>query len=359
MPIYSNAKRTDIGNFHIDFTTSLSNYGGLPMAMARLKQCGFLGALRSALEPTFPKERENSSRHRVKGFDLLLQRLAALICGREDLVDITSLSQDPLFSNAVGKENLVSYSTLSRFENSITDETIERGNEFLQDMYLRYGRRGSLIVIDVDNTPVELFGYQEHHKFNGHYGCNCYLPLLAFIGGFPVGVFNGNEDGRVTVTKMLKPLVQKIRARSKQCPVILLRADSGFNGKELIDLCEELGIFYIIGLSPNKALNKTLEKLQPQFMEVLHRGNDKGSVLRHIGEVEDYMAKSWTGPRRVIVRDYWNDKLREWDARYIQTNIPKEKSPKSPCGGLWKLTAAEIYDQLYCQRGMDEKYNQR
>ena len=44
--------------------------------------------------------------------------------------------------------------------------------------------------ISVDNTQVELYGHQEGLKFDGHYrcnrNCNCCLPLLAFIDGFPV-----------------------------------------------------------------------------------------------------------------------------------------------------------------------------
>ena len=44
------------------------------------------------------------------------------------------------------------------------------------------------------------------------------------------------------------PLVECIRAERPNT-VILLRADSGFSNTALIDLCNELGIYYLIGLA--------------------------------------------------------------------------------------------------------------
>lgn len=342
----------------IDFNPAISNFGGLPFVIQCLEKANFRSKLSSVIGATLPQQRESSSRFKLKGIDLVWQRLLALICGCEDLNDFdASLPGDPLFKEVLGGKELASSSTLCRFERLIEEETISKINEFLQDMYLRYGRTGSLIILDVDNTPVELYGHQENCKFNGHYGCNCYLPLAAFCNGFPVAIINGNEDGRKTMVNVLRPIVEKLRSSGKH-PTIVLRADSGFNSTALVNLCEELGIFYLIGLAPNKRLTECLDKLEPEFMEVLHRGHELGSVLRHFGEIEDYQAESWNGPRRVIARDYWNDERRDWNARFIQTNIPKVNDPERPCRGLWKKTAQELYDDLYCARGLAEKHNQ-
>lgn len=67
---------------------------------------------------------------------------------------------------------------------------------------------------------------------------------------------------------------------------------------------------------------KRLENWDPEFIKVLRQPESIGDVLSHIEEIRDYKAQSWTGPRRVIVRDSWNDVRREWDVRFIQTNIP-------------------------------------
>ena len=339
----------------LNFESRLSKFGGLTPALHLLRQNGFIRLLEQNLVPTLPSERQTGKiKHSAES--LFLQRFAGLLVGCEDLNDSPLLQNDSGFICALGKENLASTATLCRFERKVTKATIEKGNELLLDMWLRYGQRTRYIFIDVDNTPVELYGHQENVKFNGHYNCNCYLPLLAFIDGFPVGVFNGTIDGRKTMVASFGAMIDRIK-KSRPNAIIILRADSGFNGKELIDFCERKNCYYIIGLSPNAALKKRLECWEPEFLDVLRRPPQVGgSLLRHYGEVEDYQAASWSGPRRVIARDYFDDQRREWDCRFIQTNIPKTNDGN--CGKLFRYSSRELYEDLYCERGQVEKYNQ-
>lgn len=336
-------------------SAEVTSMGGLCACVEHLRRCGVLEALHNSLDPTLP-ERGQAGKVRYSAAQLLELRLLALIAGREDLNDFKKLPSDPGYMLACGLKELPSFSTLCRFERDITDETLKAGNKFLLDMYFRYSGNQKYIFIDIDNTPVELYGHQENVKFNGHYGCNCYLPLLAFIDGFPIAVHNGNEDGRKVMVKHLKTLVDFIRARRPNS-VIILRADSGFNGTELIDLCEKTGCYYLIGLAPNKRLQKLLELWEPEFVDVVRRPPKVGgSLLRHYGELDEYTAATWSKPRRVIVRDYWDDERRQWDPRFIQTNIPSESDGR--CGKLWRLGAHELYAHLYCERGTMEKFNQ-
>lgn len=166
------------------------------------------------------------------------------------------MKNDPGFISALGRLHLASTSTLYRFERSVSKPLLETGNQFLLDMYFRYGNKRKYIFIDVDNTPVELFGHQENVKFNGHYRCNCYLPLLAFIDGFSIGVFNETQDGRKTMIRVFESMIQRIRLHNLQA-IITLKADTGFNSKDLIKLCEKLGCYYLIGLSPNNRIKRS------------------------------------------------------------------------------------------------------
>ena len=108
---------------------------------------------------------------------------------------------------------MASSATLCRFEQQINEKTIDKGNEFLRDFNIKHGPRKKVVIFDVDNTPVETFSFQENQYFNGHYNCKCYLPLLAFIDGYPVGVYNGTTDGCKEMLEVLKPLVTAIRER--------------------------------------------------------------------------------------------------------------------------------------------------
>ena len=333
----------------------LKNSGLIPV-IHHLKQLKFISGLENALGPTFSKLRpiQGQRENKYSNTELLIQRFVGLIAGYEDLNDHDVLGLDECFRTVLGRE-LASCSTLCRFERGIEQDTIDAGNKYLVDLWLKWGRRTKVIVIDADNTPVETFGMQEGRKFNGHYDCNCYLPLALFIDGFSIGVYNGTIDGRKRMLEILRPLVEQVKA-SRPDTVILLRADSGFNNTALIDLCEELGIYYLIGLAKNKTLLEKLEKWEPEFIKVIHRAESEGDILSCIGEVHEYKAASWTGPRRIIARDYWSTDHQEWDARFIQTNIPRTNNGK--CGRLWRLTSEELYNKLYCERGLAEKYNQ-
>lgn len=339
----------------INFDRKISNLGGLSAALFYLRRNGFFKTLEQALRSFLPNQRQ-VGKLKFSSWDLLEQRLIGLIAGKEDLNDYELLKKDPGFITALGRHQIASTATLCRFERSIDQSLIDAANRFLLDVYFRYGYKQKYIFIDVDNTPVELFGHQENVKFNGHYRCNCYLPLLAFIDGFPIGVFNGTQDGRKTMIQVFESMIQRIKQHNPNA-IITLRADTGFNSKELIDLCEKLGGYYLIGLAPNKALIQRLSQWEPEFVDVLRRPPEVGgSLLRHYGEIEDYQAQSWSGPRRVIARDYFDDQRRQWDCRFIQTNIPRCRDEK--CGNLWRKTTRELYEQLYCERGLTEQHNQ-
>jgi len=334
----------------------IAKNAGLLAISTCLDRIRFLSTFETYISDSISSIRKptSSRENQYTNMDLIRQRFFALMAGYEDLNDHDALSQEEGFRLTLGSK-VASSTTLCRFERSITEQTINKGNEFLRDFYLKHGPRKKVVIIDVDNTPVETFGFQESQYFNGHYNCKCYLPLLAFIDGYPVGVYNGTTDGRKKMLEVLQPLVTAIRKRRPNT-VILLRADSGFNSTALIELCEELNIYYVIGLAKNKNLLKRLEQWQPESIKILQQPNDIGSVLAHIGEIQDYQAKGWKEPRRIIVRDYWNDQRREWDVRFIQTNIPKEDNQK--CADLWKKDAVYLYNLVYCQRCLAEQYNQ-
>lgn len=354
--MYSTSIRDGFGrSVDILNNSNVTRMAGLCAAVHHLKRCGALASLHAGLDSVLP-DRGQKSKVKFKASELLELRIFALMAGSEDLNDFPDLARDPGFTMVFGKKDLPSTATLCRFERRISQKVIDRGNSFLLETFFKYCGNQRYLYIDVDNTPVELFGHQENVHYNGHYRCNCYLPLLAFINGYPVGVFNGHEDGRKTMAAQFRKMVETIRARRKDS-IIILRADSGFNGRTLIDLCEELGCYYIIGLAPNSRLVKLLEDWEPEFVDVLRRPPQAGgSLLRHYGEIEDYQAQSWSSPRRVIVRDYWDDVRRQWDPRFVQTNIPKISDGR--CGRLWRLSARELYANVYCECGRAEKFNQ-
>lgn len=109
------------------------------------------------------------------------------------------------------------------------------------------------LMLDVDSTHVDLYGNQERKSYNAHYQTSCQAPVLCFLNGWPIAVYNaaGTEDGRKVLEHQLERLIKIIkRAFPHHC--ILLRGDSGFNSRKIIKICEKQNICYVIGFSPNK-----------------------------------------------------------------------------------------------------------
>ena len=84
--------------------------------------------------------------------DLVRQRFFALMAGHEDLNDhdVCRIGEVSVF---VLGSNMASSATLCRFEQQINEKTIDKGNEFLRDFYIKHGPRKKVVIIDVDNTP--------------------------------------------------------------------------------------------------------------------------------------------------------------------------------------------------------------
>ena len=82
------------------------------------------------------------------------------MAGHEDLNDHDVLRLEEGFRLALGS-NMASSATLCRFEQQINEKTIDKGNEFLRDFYIKHGPRKKVVIIDVDNTPAETVGFQE------------------------------------------------------------------------------------------------------------------------------------------------------------------------------------------------------
>ena len=296
---------------------------------------------------------------------LFHQRMYALMAGFEDLNDHDVITSDPGFKAIVGCDDLAGSSTLCRFENSINRHSIDRLNTSLLEAVAAANKRlnflpsrGDVMILDFDSTHIDLYGNQEGKSYNAHYATNCLAPVLCFLDGWPIAVFNahGTKDARTVLVKQIVRLVRRIK---KAFPnrYLLLRGDSGFNSTKLIETCEAENIFYVTGLSPNKtARNYALGQLADKTQKRVKRYTARGHGVRTLGEIVGYKAKSWTQNRRVIARNQYTSDYQQLDIRLIQTNIKQCKSYEPGfCGRFSKMNAEKMYEQLYCQRALCEQ----
>lgn len=244
---------------------------------------------------------------------LVSQRVLQLAAGYEDCNDATCMRHDPALTLALGKAPsegpLASQSTLSRFENALRWRDCLRLAHALLECFRDRHREHppTRLVLDFDTTDDPTHGQQQFSFYQAHYGCHCYLPLLAFAqvdGGeqevVAVLLLPGNAHGATRARTLLRLLVAKLRAAFPAC-VIEFRGDGGFGTPHLYALGEALELPYTISLPKNAAL---LRLAKPFLEEARARYQETGHTVQVFGEFR-YRADSWPHPRRVIVKAEW------------------------------------------------------
>jgi hypothetical protein len=310
----------------------LSSDGGLLLLRQLDRHLGLSRAAAAAIPDPRDPER---IRHGLR--DLLAQRLYGLCCGYEDLNDHQALRDDVLMQTAVGRdEALASAPTFSRLENRATRAQAWALHGVLIDQFIAsHSAAPEELVLDIDASDVPLHGAQELSQFHAYYDHRCYLPLYVFCGQAMLACYlrPSKIDGAKHAAAVIKLLVTRLR-RSWPNTRLIVRGDSGFCRRRLLQWCERAGVGYVIGLARNARLHAAVELTEAALADAY---GASGSKQRLIGEF-DYAAKSWPHERRVITRLEYG--VQGTNPRFIVTNLQGD--------------AIQLYDHLYCQRGEAE-----
>lgn len=323
---------------------------------------------------------------------LVRQRLLMIGAGYEDANDADTLRFDPVFKSAMGRTPfmsppLASQETISRLENSLEEPALTAVQRLLVLIYINRhdGKPPKKVVLDVDTTCDEVYGYQQLTFYNGFYKTNCYVPLFVFTeDGFPLAAVlrAGNASPAGHTVKTLRTIVEELRKAWPGIP-IEFRADSAFATPAIYKYCEENEITYYIGFKSNHSLHcqikpfidearnefkalygtvaelKHHKKQQKEAKEEWRKQEERrrfqskkdGRMQEHfefeerrirvMKDVLDYQAKEWPHPRRIIARiDYT---YAGPEVRCIVTNH-KGGRPN------W------LYEDKYCRRGQCENW---
>ena len=255
-------------------------------------------------------DRREASRVRHSVRDLLMQRIALICAGYEDANDATSLRHDPAFQLALGRvpgqATLASQPTLSRFEQRPRRDLLSLSNVLLDLWVERLKRKAKKtrkrlrIILDFDSTDFVTHGDQQLNFFHGHYGNYIYYPVLVFDqDGFPVATVLRSGDTRTGgVSAVLVRIMEKLSFAVGSCDV-LVRADAGFSTPELYELCDTMGIRYVVGLITHKTLT---ERALPWMAEARTLFEETGKPVRLIREFQHRWGRKDGGLHRIIAK---------------------------------------------------------
>ena len=317
----------------------LSSDGGVLLLREIERGLGVADGLASCLKD----ERDPACiRHSLA--EMIRARMFAIACGYEDCDDLDALRFDPAFKLACGRlsetgADLMSQPTLSRLENAPSWRELGRMGLSLIDLFCdSFKQVPARIVLDIDDTADRVHGGQQLALFNAHYDDYCFQPIHIYDAASGKPILSllrpGKRPSGAEAALILRHVIRRIRYNWPRVEIVV-RGDGHYGTGEVMDLLEEQGCGYILGLPTNARLKPIG---QPWCEDAATRralsGKDKVRRFFQTG----YRAKSWSRERTVIARVEAPSKGS--DIRFIVTNLP----------GRAKL----LYERVYCARGRME-----
>lgn len=258
---------------------------------------------------------------------LLKQLVLQIVAGYNTDSAANILQHDPVLQTLSIDEPLASQSSISRFFDRITEQTIEDFQTLNQKMIdqARLIRNDTNMIVDLDSTHSDTFGSQEQTDYNAHYGTNGYHPLVAFDGltgdFLKAKLRSGNQYTSNGVKEFLEPLLAHYN-QTIPTTDILVRGDSGFATPDVYDLCDLYENQYVIRLKANRNLYRLAEEFV--FYDNHHPWDEKEVYYHSVS----YQAASWFKPRRVCIRSTREVGELLFKHSFIVTNFSENISAK-------------------------------
>jgi hypothetical protein len=275
---------------------------------------------------------------------MIRSRMMAIACGYEDCDDMDALRHDPALKMACERLpdaalGLASQPTLSRLENVPCWRALARMGVKLIDLFCdSFSTVPRQIVLDIDDTTDRVHGGQQLSLFNAHADSHCFQPIHIYDAGTgkPVAFLlrPGKRPSGAEATQVLRHVIRRIRANWPRT-AITVRGDGHYGTPEVMDLLEETGCSYILGLPGNARLKKMSH---PWCEDAATRRATGGKEKVRRFQTTFWAAHSWSRERRVIARVEAG--ALGADVRFVVTNLEGRSK--------------HLYEKVYCARGAME-----
>lgn len=279
--------------------------------------------------------------------EMVRQRFYGLLAGYEDCNDHDTLRGDPVFKRVSGRTpdqpGLASQPTLSRFENAVDIDSLERLHDFfIDDFIASFDAPPASITLDVDAWDDPCHGQQQLALFHGYFDQYPYFPLTISCAETDHVLWTALRPGAVHAALGADDDLEHVVNRLRQAwpdVHIHVRGDAGCGVPWMYAVCERLQLEYTFGLAGNPVLKRAADELQQQ---AVRQFDQTGQPQRRFNQFS-YRAGTWKNFRRVIVKAEAN--ALGTNRRWIITNRPQPT-----------VLPAAVYD-AYAERGESENRN--
>ena len=265
--------------------------------------------------------------------DLVRLKTQMLAQGYTDDDDVTVLRQDPALR--ISKDSrrsltpleadnvLPSQSTISR---SVEIMSGEQNQQALREAIVQVAVRrrdefcSPLVYMDMDSVHIKAHGNQPGARRNGHQKDKTFHALVALCaerGDMLGGVVRpGNVHTAHGAEEFARNMVELIEREGGGRPIV--RADAGFSSDRILRSLEKHGIRYLMRLPSNPVL----KDMAGPYLKRMAEGESRCYDMER-------EAKSWDGPRRVVLVVVQNPHKLFPDSFWLVTNLdPKYYKPE-------------------------------
>ena len=265
----------------------ITPFGGLSLFFKMLERCNFGQVLQECGLP------EQGSNRGYKPWQLVLGLFAGVWCGACKFGHLDLVRYDRVLSKMVGWDMGAGHRSYQRYLNKFTQAI---NHEVFGNLYKWFF--DNLVfdnyTLDFDSTVMVREGEQEG-AVKGYNpkrpGRNSHHPLIAFVSDIRMiadyWLRPGNTAASTNYLSFLEDTLENLAGKR----VGLIRMDSGFFTKEILDYLEQKGLEYIVACRFTWPIKRELVGGKA-WVEVAD-GIEMAETV--------YQAQSWTAPRRIVM----------------------------------------------------------
>jgi len=225
-------------------------------------------AMAEALEIPRILDEQVKVKERESGYpesEHILALAANAFVGNDYLDDLEALREDEAIQRAIGRKEIPDPTTAGDFCRRFTLGHILQMNrafgEIERGVYRRR-REKTGWTIDVDAKVHEVYGAQKEGAARSYNGIYSLQPMYAFVDETEEMLHSelrsGNTHPGDKAVAFLRRMERKV---PREVPEVILRSDSAFYNKEVVEFCEKRGWHFSITADQTAPLRRMVEAL--------------------------------------------------------------------------------------------------
>lgn len=276
-------------NFEFSFTNKeITPWGGMVFLKQMLDKIGFRELITDC--PFLPT---NTSNHSHKKEVLLESFITSIWCGANRFLHTEVTRSDKALSKIFGWERTPGQDAYKRYFNKFTQSTNQDISHWFFSWFFR-NLQINHFTIDIDSSVMTRYGEQEGAKrgYNPQKrGRKSHHPLIAFINEVKMVANFWLRSGDTGDANNFLGFLEETLNMFGDKKVGLVRLDSGFFQKDIMDYLENKHLSYIIAARFVHPIQRLIDK-QDFWLKV-----DDGIEICD----KEYQAGSWEKARRIII----------------------------------------------------------